>query len=101
MGNENVLTQVLGWLRVGYPDGVPPKDYFPLLALLRKSLTQDDVDRVISQLLAARPNEVTKDHIHEVITRVKQSEPHSDELYLVAAKLVAGGWPLSGFGSSY
>ncbi|CAM3904442.1 DUF3349 domain-containing protein [Smaragdicoccus niigatensis] len=100
MANENVLTQVLDWLRAGYPDGIPPKDYFPLLALLRKSLTEEEVDRVIGQLLAARPNEVTKEQIHEAITRVKQSEPGLDELHLVAAKLAAGGWPLSGFGSN-
>ena len=94
---DNVLTQVLGWLRAGYPDGIPPKDYFPLLALLRKSLTDEEVDQVIGQLLAARPTEVTKQQVHDAIVRVKQAQPEVGELNLVAAKLAAGGWPLSGF----
>ncbi len=34
---------MLGWLHEGYPHGVPPKDYFPLLALLKRSLTEDEV----------------------------------------------------------
>ena len=41
--NQRVMTNVLGWLHEGYPEGVPPKDYFPLLALLKRSLTEDEV----------------------------------------------------------
>ena len=32
----NPVGKVLDWLRAGYPDGVPPRDYFPLIALLRR-----------------------------------------------------------------
>jgi len=49
--NGNVLTRVLDWLRAGYPEGVPPKDYTPLLALLRPG--EDEVRRVAA-LLADR-----------------------------------------------
>lgn len=96
---ENVLTQVLDWLRAGYPEGVPPKDYFPLLALLKKSLTNDEVDAVIGRLLAVRPDEVHREEIEAAIAKVTQSQPSDDELHQVAAKLAAGGWPLTGFGS--
>ena len=41
--NPTVLDNVLGWLHEGYPEGVPPKDYFPLLALLKRSLTEEEV----------------------------------------------------------
>ena len=41
--NQTVLDNVLGWLHKGYPEGVPPKDYFALLALLKRSLTEDEV----------------------------------------------------------
>ena len=44
---DGVLQQVLDWLRAGYPEGVPPKDYFPLLALLTKQLSETEVDAVI------------------------------------------------------
>ena len=37
------LDNVLHWLHEGYPEGVPPKDYFAVLALLKRSLTEEEV----------------------------------------------------------
>ena len=34
---KSLFESVLRWLHEGYPEGVPPKDYFPLLALLKRS----------------------------------------------------------------
>ena len=48
---EGVLDNVLGWLRRGYPEGVPPKDYFPLLALLKRSLTEEEVVKAAQAVL--------------------------------------------------
>ena len=94
---DGVLQQVLDWLRAGYPEGVPPKDYFPLLALLKRSLTETEVDAVIGRILAARPDEVHREEIESAIAKVTQTEPSPDELHQVASKLAAGGWPLTGF----
>ena len=41
--SNGLFENVLRWLRAGYPDGVPPKDYYPVLALLKRSLTEDEV----------------------------------------------------------
>lgn len=41
MALSDVLNRVLGFLRAGYPDGVPTNDYVPLLALLRRRLTEE------------------------------------------------------------
>lgn len=97
--DSNILTQVLDWLRVGYPEGVPPKDYFPLLALLKKQLSEDEVNSVIGRILANRPDEVHKNEIEAAITKVTQAEPSDEDLRHVASKLAAGGWPLTGFAS--
>ena len=35
-----VLNSIVGWLRTGYPHGVPEQDYVPLLALLATSADQ-------------------------------------------------------------
>lgn len=94
---DSVLQQVLDWLRAGYPEGVPPKDYFPLLALLKRSLTETEVDAVIGRILSARPDEVHREVIESAITKITQTEPSPDELHQVASKLAAGGWPLTGF----
>ena len=36
-----VLSSIIGWLRAGYPEGVPDVDYIPLFALLGSQLTDD------------------------------------------------------------
>ena len=46
---------MLGWLHQGYPEGVPPKDYFPLLALLKRSLTEDEVVKAAQTVLKSAP----------------------------------------------
>ncbi len=32
------LTAILNWLREGYPEGIPPTDYLPVLALLPRHI---------------------------------------------------------------
>ena len=41
------LRGVMDWLLEGYPAGVPPKDYIPLVALLRRRLSDEEM---ISQM---------------------------------------------------
>ena len=43
----------MDWLRAGYPAGLPEKDYVPLVALLRRRLTDDEL-RAVSRLLSER-----------------------------------------------
>jgi hypothetical protein len=90
-----VLTSVLNWLRKGYPEGVPPKDYFPLLALLKKRLTDAEVDAVIADLESS--GVLVPDHaaLSQAIERVARQEPDDEDIALVAARLAAAGWPLA------
>ena len=90
-----LLTSILNWLRKGYPDGVPPKDYFPLLALLKKRLNDKEVDDVVADLTASglAPDASS---IRNAIERVAQEEPTEEDTALVAARLAAAGWPLAG-----
>ncbi len=46
----SVLSAIVDFLRVGYPEGVPQQDYIPLLALLRRQLTDDEVREVVASL---------------------------------------------------
>ena len=41
-----VLSDVVGWLRQGYPQGVPDGDYIPLFALLGRHLTDEEVREI-------------------------------------------------------
>ena len=45
-----VLNSIVGWLRAGYPSGVPDSDYIPLLALLARRLTSEEVAAVAAEL---------------------------------------------------
>ena len=94
--NGNVLDNVLCWLREGYPEGVPPKDYFPLLALLKRSLTEDEVVKAAQSVLkASNSDSVTEDEIREAVHTVIEKEPNPEEIHQVAARLASVGWPLA------
>nr|WP_090276762.1 DUF3349 domain-containing protein [Mycolicibacterium komanii]CRL69789.1 putative endoIII-related endonuclease [Mycolicibacterium komanii] len=94
--NRNVLDSVLNWLRRGYPEGVPPKDYFPLLALLKRSLAEDEVISAAQTVLrGATSDTVTEDDIRAAIHRVTAQEPNPEEMHQVASRLASVGWPLA------
>ena len=94
---EGVLDNVLGWLRRGYPEGVPPKDYFPLLALLKRSLTEDEVVKAAQSVLKnnSDADSVTADEIRFAVHEVIEKEPNSEEILQVASRLASVGWPLA------
>ena len=93
---EGVLDNVLGWLRRGYPEGVPPKDYFPLLALLNRSLTEDEVIKAAQSVLKnADSDSVTEDEIRFAVHEVIEKQPNSEEILQVASRLASVGWPLA------
>ena len=46
------LNSIVAWLRAGYPEGIPPTDYVPVLALLSRRLSNDDVKLVTRELIA-------------------------------------------------
>jgi uncharacterized protein DUF3349 len=93
--NPSVLNDVLGWLHKGYPEGVPQKDYFPLLALLKRSLTEEQVVKAAQVILKANDSDtVSEEEIHEAVAKVIEKEPNPEEIHQVAARLASVGWPL-------
>jgi hypothetical protein len=94
--NQSVLNNVLGWLHEGYPEGVPPKDYFPLLALLKRSLSEDEVVKAAQTVLEGTDADtVTDDQIRSAIEEVTTKEPNPEEIHQVASRLASVGWPLA------
>lgn len=43
---------VLDWLRAGYPEGIPAKDHFALLAVLKRRLTDEELLEAIETAAA-------------------------------------------------
>ena len=87
---------VLDWLHDGYPHGVPPKDYFPLLALLLRSLSEDEVVKAASTVLKQSDGDtpVTEEQIRDAIRAVIAKDPNPEEINQVAGRLASVGWPL-------
>ena len=93
---DGFVDNVVGWLHEGYPHGVPPKDYFPLLALLMRSLTEEELVKaartIVRQVDADTP--VSEQQIRDAIHEVTEKEPNPEEIHQVAARLASVGWPL-------
>jgi hypothetical protein len=94
--NHSVMDNVLAWLHDGYPEGVPPKDYFALLALLKRSLTEDQVVKAAQTVLKGTDSDsVTDREIRGAIQQVTEKEPNPEEIHQVASRLASVGWPLA------
>jgi len=89
-----VVNKIVGWLRAGYPEGVPQHDYMPIFALLGTQLTNDEVTLIANELeLSADP--ASADAIKAAIIAVTDNKPTDADLARVRAHLAAGGWPLA------
>lgn len=95
MAVPHFLSSILEWLRVGYPEGVPDSDYVPLLALLTRRLSDDEVQSVIDALIAGGQVPVDKAGIAVTITKVTNEMPREEDISRVRARLASGGWPLA------
>ena len=91
----SVLSRVLDWLRAGYPEGVPPKDCSPLLALLHRTLTAEELADVVAALARQETDPVRVSQIRAAIAEITAANPGEDEVRRVAAHLAARGVPLS------
>ncbi|MGE5697330.1 MAG: DUF3349 domain-containing protein [Candidatus Sericytochromatia bacterium] len=86
------LTAIVSWLRAGYPDGMPPTDYMPVLALLTRRLTTDEIKTVAAEVIKRG----SADHIDigVAITQITDELPSPADVERVRQRLAAKGWPL-------
>jgi hypothetical protein len=97
---DGIVPRVVGWLRAGYPAGVPDQDYVPLLGILRRSLTEEELERVVAQLTDdaaaadAEGGEIGRRHLRERVEQLLLGPALPEDLVRVSARLAAAGWPL-------
>lgn len=93
MSVSDVIAKIMSFLRVGYPQGVPPTDYIPLLALLRRRLSDEEVIQIVSELVrrGELPIEVTD--LRVMITKITDQMPSPEEIERVKEHLGTHGWP--------
>jgi hypothetical protein len=86
------LNSIIAWLHAGYPDGIPPTDYFPVLALLSRRLSNDEVKAVAAELM--QRGDFDHIDIGVVITQFTDELPATEDIERVRQRLALKGWPL-------
>jgi hypothetical protein len=89
-----ILDSIVSFLRAGYPEGVPDRDYIPLFALLARQLSSEEVTQVAGEL-AARGDPASASAIQASIRAITHEKPLDADIARVSARLAAGGWPLA------
>jgi len=92
---SGLLTRIVAFLRAGYPEGVPPHDYVPLLALLRRRLSDDEVVAVATELMTTSHTPVEGTNVRVAITKLTDEMPSPEDTERVKRRLVAAGWPVT------
>jgi len=87
MGLADRAAGIRAFFRAGYAKGAPDTGYVPLLALLRRRVTDDEITAIASRLVA-RGRRLTAD-IGVEITRITDELPTLDDLSRVQERLAA------------
>lgn len=88
-----MLHAVIDWLRRGYPDGVPESDYIPLVALLRRRLTDEEIEQIAGEVLNSPDHRLDPVDIQVMITKVTDEMPSDTDVQRVLSRLDPPGWP--------
>lgn len=92
------VSRVLGWLRAGYPHGIPPADYPPVLGVLRRKLTEEEIEAISDDLALQSVSNgdvpVTAEDIKKMVREHAFQRCTPGDIARVSAMLASGGWPL-------
>jgi hypothetical protein len=91
---SDVVMRVVGFLRAGYPDGIPTSDYIPLLALLRRRLTDEEVIEIAARVISRGDRPVDATDVRVAITKLTDEMPTLEDTERVKHRLAAVGWPV-------
>ena len=92
---SSVFQSILSWVRKGYPEGVPPQDYIPLLALLKRRLSDEELQDLALELIASDTDrEAAQQRIHDAIAKATSSPASDEDVERVLDRLRAVGYDL-------
>jgi Protein of unknown function (DUF3349) len=94
---SSLLQSIVDFVRAGYPEGVPERDYFPIFALLRRRLTDDEVAAVAFELVSTSPDPgASAAKVRQAIEAVTEQPASEADMARVQNRLAAVGWNLDG-----
>ncbi|OBB87806.1 DUF3349 domain-containing protein [Mycobacterium sp. 852002-30065_SCH5024008] len=92
MGLSDRVASVVAFLRAGYPSGAPALGYTPLLALVPRRVSDDEVTTIAKKLLVVERRAITNVDVGVEITRLTDELPSISEIERVRRRLTATGW---------
>lgn len=90
--------RMLDWLRAGYPSGIPHTDYVPILEVLHRNLTEQEIEALADQLAEQSEESgepISADAIRAMVREHAFERCSDEDLIRVSVRLAAGGWPLA------
>lgn len=89
------IERIVAWLKGGYPHGIPEADFVPLLAVLHRRLSQDEIEelgvRIVRDgLIPAERLDISAEYL-----RVTHELPSESEIHRIAELLAASGIDVS------
>lgn len=89
------IQRIVDWLRAGYPNGIPERDYVPLFALLRRRLSDDEARQLGEELVARGLVPADRIDVGVGYLRITDELASDDELRRVSQLLREAGWDVS------
>jgi hypothetical protein len=89
------VQRIIDWLRAGYPEGVPPRDYVPLFALLSRRLSTEEVEEIAAQLQREGKLDAALDHrsvVRQAVAAVTNQPVLDADVARVQDHLIDVGW---------
>lgn len=97
--SESPVAKVLNWLKAGYPEGIPQHDFPSVLMVLRRNLTDIEIESIADNLaldsVSNGSEPVTAEQVREMIRNHAFQTATPDDVLRVSAVLARGGWPLA------
>lgn len=91
---SGLVGRVVDWLRAGYPTGLPERDYVPLVALLRRRLSDDELRAVSRHLVENGVISDDRVNVGTAIATVTSELPSDADIERVRLYLSDHGWPV-------
>jgi hypothetical protein len=93
MGLGDRLSSIVAFLRAGYATGTPATGYIPLLALLPRRVSDDEITAIVSELIVRKPTPIDNADVGVEITRITREMPSLDDIERVQRRRAAIGRP--------
>ncbi|GAB2481988.1 DUF3349 domain-containing protein [Luteococcus sediminum] len=88
------LERAVEWLKAGYPQGIPANDYIPLVAVLRRKLTDEEIEQLGRELSNQGLVPADRIDVGTGYLRITDELPSVQELRRITEHLRRSGWEI-------